>query len=59
MDGILTRDTYEKGWVAEREQGTYFDFYNTKRPHRSFNGKTPDQAYFGATNRLPEENQAA
>lgn len=50
---------YDNGWVAERELAKYFDFYNTTRPHRTFNGKTPDQVYFGATKKHPEENQAA
>ena len=26
--------------------GRYLDFYNTKRPHQSLDGATPDQAYF-------------
>ncbi len=26
--------------------GRYFNLYNQKRPHSSFNGKTPDQVYF-------------
>lgn len=50
---------YDNGWVAEREPGKYFDFYNLIRPHRTFNGQTPDQVYFGATKTRPEENQAA
>ena len=24
----------------------YFDFYNRRRPHSTFDGKTPDTAYF-------------
>lgn len=26
----------------------YMAFYNTRRPHSSLDGKTPDQAYFNA-----------
>lgn len=26
--------------------GRYLTFYNTRRPHSSLDGKTPDQAYF-------------
>ena len=26
--------------------GRYLNFYNTRRPHSSLDGKTPDQAYF-------------
>ena len=34
--------------VAEARSciGRYLDFYNTKRPHQSLDGATPDQAYF-------------
>ena len=28
--------------------GTYFDFYNRKRPHSSLDARTPDRAYFDA-----------
>ncbi len=24
----------------------YFNFYNTRRPHQTLDGMTPDQAYF-------------
>jgi putative transposase len=26
--------------------GRWVSFYNTRRPHSSLDGKTPDQAYF-------------
>jgi putative transposase len=44
--------------VPEAKAGLarYFAFYNTQRPHRSFNGITPDEAYFGS---LPEIRTAA
>jgi putative transposase len=33
---------------ARASIGRYFDFYNRRRPHASFDGRTPDQAYFTA-----------
>ena len=33
--------------------GKYLCFYNTKRPHSSLDGKTPDQAYFNALQPIP------
>jgi len=33
--------------------GKYLNFYNTKRPHSSLDGKTPDQAYFNALPPIP------
>ena len=33
------------GFVAERVIGEWFDFYNTERPHSSFDGRTPAEAY--------------
>jgi hypothetical protein len=33
------------GQRSRRDLGS-FDFYNTKRPHQSLDGATPDQAYF-------------
>jgi putative transposase len=33
------------GFVAERVIGEWIDFYNTKRPHSSFDGRTPAEAY--------------
>jgi putative transposase len=37
---------YESVAEARRSIGRYLDFYNTKRPHQSLDGATPDQAYF-------------
>ena len=31
----------------------YLTFYNTKRPHSSLDGRTPDQAYFNALSPIP------
>ena len=36
------------GFKAERVIGEWIDFYNTERPHSSFDGQTPAEAY-GAT----------
>jgi putative transposase len=33
------------GFVAERVIGEWIDFYNTERPHSSFGGRTPAEAY--------------
>jgi putative transposase len=33
------------GFKAERVIGEWIDFYNTERPHSSFNGQTPAEAY--------------
>jgi putative transposase len=37
---------YESVADALQSIGRYLDFYNTKRPHQSLDGATPDQAYF-------------
>jgi putative transposase len=37
---------YESVADARRSIGRYLDFYNTRRPHQSLDGATPDQAYF-------------
>jgi putative transposase len=33
------------GFKAERVIGEWIDFYNTERPHSSFDGRTPAEAY--------------
>ena len=33
------------GFKAERVIGEWIDFYNTERPHSSFDGQTPAEAY--------------
>ena len=44
-------DIYLKDYetVQELVEGlrTYFDFYNYERPHQSFDGQTPAEAYYG------------
>lgn len=41
---------YAYGSVSEARAGLdrYFRFYNTRRPHSSLDGQTPDQVYFNA-----------
>ncbi len=36
------------GFVAERVIGKWVDFYNTERPHSTFGGRTPAEAYGAA-----------
>lgn len=47
---------YDSASAAKANLGTYFGFYNTRRPHQSLDGKTPDEIYFAA---LPKERIAA
>jgi putative transposase len=47
---------YESVADAKAHLGTYFNKYNTRRPHQSLDGKTPDAIYFG---KLPQEKRAA
>ena len=44
---------YENVPQARREIGKYITFYNTKRPHSSLDGHTPDQVYFNALKLIP------
>jgi putative transposase len=44
---------YENVPEARTEIGKYITFYNTKRPHSSLDGQTPDQAYFNALTPIP------
>ena len=37
---------YETVSIARQALNRYFDFYNRRRPHSTFDGKTPDTAYF-------------
>src|SRR3954452_23859575 len=37
---------YDSVSEARTSIGRYLDFYNTRRPHSSLDGTTPDQAYF-------------
>ena len=38
---------YESVAEARQQLASYFNFYNTHRPHSSLGGMTPDTAYFG------------
>jgi putative transposase len=40
---------YESVAAARAGIASYLDFFNTKRPHSSLGGHTPDTAYFGHT----------
>jgi putative transposase len=44
---------YETVAEARRQIGRYLDFFNTKRPHSSLGGRTPDHAYFNLLTPLP------
>jgi putative transposase len=46
---------YDSVGEARASLGRYLDFYNTKRPHSSLDGRTPDHAYF---NHLPQRAAA-
>ena len=37
---------YENVSEAKQQLATYFNFYNTRRPHSSLGGHTPDMTYF-------------
>nr|ATZ76261.1 IS3 family-IS150 group transposase OrfAB [uncultured Acidobacteriota bacterium] len=37
---------YESVGEARRKIGSYFEFYNSRRPHSSLGAQTPDQVYF-------------
>jgi putative transposase len=47
---------YDSVSIAKASLGTYLNFYNTRRPHQSLDGNTPDAIYFAG---LPQESIAA
>jgi putative transposase len=47
---------YETVSAARAGLARYLDFYNMRRPHRSLDGSTPDEFYFGW---LPATRKAA
>ena len=49
-------NAYDSVSAAKASLGTYLTFYNTRRPHQSLDGKTPDAIYFAG---LPQEQPAA
>lgn len=55
FDGIKYEEVYLKAYdcvsAAKASLGNYIEFYNTRRPHQSFGGKTPDMIYFAGLQR--------
>ena len=47
---------YDSVSHAKASLGQFISFYNTRRPHQTFAGKTPDMIYFAG---LPQERLAA
>jgi putative transposase len=47
---------YDSVAQARASLARYLVFYNSKRPHSSLGGRTPDEAYFAP---LPTQAQAA
>lgn len=47
---------YDSVSQAKVSLGQFITFYNSRRPHQTFAGKTPDMIYFAG---LPQENLAA
>ena len=47
---------YDSVSQAKASLGQFITFYNNRRPHQTFAGKTPDMIYFSG---LPQENIAA
>lgn len=47
---------YDSVSQAKASLGQFITFYNGRRPHQTFAGKTPDMIYFAS---LPQENLAA
>lgn len=47
---------YDDMIIARRSLGKYIEFYNTRRPHQSLDGRTPDQMY--GEGRVEEEQAA-
>lgn len=48
--------TYDSVSAARQGLAAYLDFYNSRRPHQSHDGRTPDMIYFGT---LQPEAEAA
>ena len=47
---------YDSVSDAKANLGVYLDFFNTRRPHQSLDGKTPDTIYYAG---LPQQRIAA
>ena len=60
---LLNKDIGDARMLAKKDRTDYEDkkliqyyyelFYNTKRPHSSLDGKTPDQVYFNQLEPIP------
>ena len=46
-------NAFETGSEARRGIGSWIDYYNRRRPHSSFNGRTPNEVY--ATTEMTEQ----
>jgi transposase InsO family protein len=44
---------YDSVTAARESLGRYLKFYNTRRPHSSLDGRTPDQAYLNTPRPIP------
>ena len=44
---------YESVPAARESLGRYLAFYNSRRPHSSLDGQTPDQAYLKPVRPIP------
>lgn len=54
--GGLSHKAYDPVSATKVGLGCYIGFYNTRQPHQSLDGQTPDAIYFAG---LPQENLAA
>jgi len=52
---VKYEEVYLRAYEARASIGSYFNFYNGRRPHSSLDGMTPDQAY---SNLLPRRTAA-
>ena len=54
---IKYEEVYLRAYASVSEArasiGRYLGFYNSRRPHSSLDGKTPDQVYFNTLSPLP------
>ena len=55
-DGLSLVYSFYHPILQPASLGTYLNFYNTRRPHQSLDGQTPDEIYFAG---LPQEKLAA
>lgn len=51
-------NAFETGSQAKKGIGDWIDYYNQRRPHSKLDGKTPDEAYWGAANTWTTEAAA-